>query len=170
MATQDPAAQAARKALVVFYSRTGTTRRIAEALAAALGCDCEAIVAAEGYTGLFGVTRALIEAMWKSPARIAAPKLDPAAYDLVILGTPVWAWSVAPPMRAYLAANKNNLPQVAFFCTLGGRGSDSAFAQMQAAAGKPPRATAAFTVADVLTARFQPRLAAFVQTLRPPTS
>jgi flavodoxin len=155
----------AQKALVVFYSRTGTTRRIAEALAAALGCDCEAIVAAERYAGFFGVTRASIEAMWQRPARIAAAKLDPAAYDLVILGTPVWFWSVTSPMRAYLAANKNKLPQVAFFCTLGGRGSDSAFAQMQAAAGKPPRATAAFTTADAMTARFQPRLAAFVQAL-----
>jgi flavodoxin len=157
----------ARKTLVVFYSCTGTTRRIAEALSTALGCDCEAIVAAERYTGFFGVTRAAIEAMWQRPARIAPAKLDPAAYDLVILGTPVWAWSVTSPMRAYLTANQEKLPQVAFFCTLGGRGSDSAFAQMQAVAGKPPRATAAFTTADVMAARFQPRLAAFVQALAP---
>jgi hypothetical protein len=79
MATQPAQRPGAQKTLVVYYSRTGTTRRIAEALAATLQCDCEAIVAAERYTGYFGLARASIEAMWRRPARIAGAKVDPAA-------------------------------------------------------------------------------------------
>jgi len=63
---------------------------------------------------------------------------DPSIYDLIIVGTPVWAWSVSSPVRAYLLANKPRLPSVAFFCTLGGAGADRAFGQMQELAGKRP--------------------------------
>jgi hypothetical protein len=85
---------------------------------------------------------------------------------LVVIGTPVWAWSVSSPVRAYLTANKDRLPEVAFFCTLGGKGSETAFAQMQSIVGKPPRATCAITGREV----YGPQLATFAAALRTPAS
>ncbi len=154
-----------QRILIAFYSRSGTTRKIPEALAPQLKCDVEEITANQSHTGFIGIVRSLIEAMRHRPARIAPTSRDPSSYDLVVIGTPVWAWSVSSPIRAYLINNRNNLPQVAFFCTMGGRGSESTFAQMQDLAGKPPRATAAFTTPQVLAGDFPRQLAEFVQAL-----
>jgi flavodoxin len=159
------AKMAPQKILVVFYSRTGTTRTVAQALAADLRCESEEIVPVKSRAGFLGVMRSLIEAMRRRPAAIEPARSSAAAYDLVIIGTPVWAWSVSSPVRAYLMANRKNLPRVAFFCTLGNRGDDGALAQMQSLVGEAPHATAAFKMRDVAAGRFRETLAAFVRAL-----
>ena len=156
---------AARKILVVFYSRSGTTRMVAEALAAELKCDAEEIVATKSRAGFVGIMRSLIEAMQKRPAQIATARFNPSSYDLVVIGTPVWAWSVSSPIRAYLIDNNKNFPQVAFFCTLRNRGDEATFAQMQDLAGKMPRARVAFRTADVIAGRLRSGLAEFARAL-----
>ena len=158
---------AEQKTLVVYYSHSGTTRRIAEALANTLYADTEEIVATRDHAGLLGYMRSVIEARWRTAAAIGAVRKDPAAYDLVVIGTPVWAWSLSSPVRAWLAANRQRLPKVAFFCTLGGAGSDKAFAQMQEVAGKAPRACLAVTAADVAAGRYAASLAQFAAILEP---
>lgn len=158
---------AEQRTLVVYYSRTGTTRQVAQRLANAFYADTEEIVATGNHAGALGYLRAVIEARWRMPAAIAAAKKDPSAYDLVIIGTPVWAWSLSSPVRAWLAANTTRLPDVAFYCTLGGAGSENAFAQMQEITGKPPRATLAVNAADVIADRYAPALASFVMALEP---
>jgi len=155
----------AQKILVVFYSRSGATRRVAEALAAELKCDAEEIVATKNRAGFVGITRSLIEAMRGRPAQIATPRLNPSSYDLVVIGTPVWAWSVSSPIRAYLVDNNKNFPEAAFFCTLQHRGDEATFAQMQDLAGKVPRAKVAFRTADVIAGRFRSGLAEFIRAL-----
>ena len=106
---------------MVYYFRSGTTRKIAEAVSEALTCDREEIVEAKSRAGFFGYIRSLVEARQKRPSVIAPAKLDASSYDLVVIGTPVWGWSVSSPVRAYLMANRDRLPEVAFFCTLGGQ-------------------------------------------------
>ncbi|MGO8800152.1 MAG: flavodoxin family protein [Roseiarcus sp.] len=151
--------------LVVFYSRSGTTRKIAASLAASLGCEIEEIAPTKERSGLFGYWRSAREATQKQPASIVRAKIDPAAYDLVIVGTPVWAWSVSSPIRAYLTANKARLPDVAFFCTFGNAGAESAFAQMEAIVGQAPRAVCGFKAGTVTSGVFETRLAEFVKSL-----
>jgi NAD(P)H-dependent FMN reductase len=131
---------AGSRMLVVYYSRSGTTRKIAEALSEALTCDLEEIVETKSRAGIFGYMRSLVEARQKRPSVIAPAERDASAYDLVVVGTPVWGWSVSSPVRAYLMTNRDRLPEVAFFCTLGGAGGASTFAQMQGISGKTPRA------------------------------
>ncbi|MGZ3295282.1 MAG: flavodoxin family protein [Xanthobacteraceae bacterium] len=117
----------ASRMLVVFYSRSGKTRRVAEALAEALKCDLEEITEPKPRTGFLGYLRSLLEARRKRPSIIAPNKHDVLSYDLVVIGTPVWAWSLSSPVRAYLMTTAGQLPDVAFFCTLGGKGSESTF-------------------------------------------
>jgi len=152
--------------LVIYYSRTGTTRKIAESLTAALRCDSDEIIEARNRSRMLGYLRSLLEAQRQVPSRIAAASKDPSIYDLVVIGTPVWAWSVSSPVRAYLLANKPRLPAVAFFCTLGGAGGDRAFRQMEELAGKPPVGFLSLTAREVASATYQPRLAAFVEALQ----
>jgi len=98
------------KTLVVFYSRSGTTRRIAQALSEALKCDLEEITESRPRTGFLGYMRSLLEARRKLPSIITPRKHDVSSYDLVVIGTPVWAWSLSSPVRAYLTATAGQLP------------------------------------------------------------
>ena len=156
----------ASKTLVVFYSRSGTTWRIAEALSKALECDLEEIVEPRPRTGFLGYIRSLLEASRKRPSNISPKKHEVSSYNLVVIGTPVWAWSPSSPVRAYLMATADRLPEVAFFCTLGGSGSESAFAQMTAISGKKPRATCAIVQRDVLSGNYSQPLSIFEKALR----
>jgi menaquinone-dependent protoporphyrinogen IX oxidase len=160
----------APKILVIFYSRSGTTRRIATALSAALGGSVEEIAEDRGRSGFLGYLRSVIEARRKRSANILPARIDPKSFDLVVIGTPVWAWSVSSPVRAYLTANKDRLPAVAFFCTLGGAGSETAFAQMQEIVGKAPRATCAVTARDIAASREAAQVADFARALRIPAA
>ncbi|MES2193945.1 MAG: flavodoxin [Pseudomonadota bacterium] len=156
----------APKTLVIFYSRSGTTRRIATALAAALGSTIEEITEGRSRAGFLGYWRSAIEARRKYAPGILPASNDPSSFDLVVIGTPVWVWSVSSPVRAYLTANKHRLPAVAFFCTLGGSGHEAAFAQMQEIVGKAPRATCAVTAQDIASEADAPQLEKFAAALR----
>jgi flavodoxin len=155
----------ASRALVVFYSRSGTTRKIAQALSEALKCDLEEITEPRPRTGFLGYVRSLLEARRKLPSIIAPKKRNVSSYDLVIIGTPVWAWSLSSPVRAYLMETASQLPEVAFFCTLGARGSESAFAQMTSIVGKKPRRVCAITQREALSGSHVERLTAFEKAL-----
>lgn len=153
------------RTLIVYYSRSGTTCKVAKSLSALLQCEIEKIVEAKERSGVVGYLRSFAEAGRKRPSSIMPPKNDPASYDLVIVGTPVWAWSVSSPVRAYLTAYRARLPDVAFFCTFGHAGGENAFAQMQSIAGKTPRACCGLSAQAVTSGAYEPRLAEFVKSL-----
>jgi len=157
---------AGSKILVVYYSRTGTTRKVAESLTTALRCDSEEIVEVGSRSGMLGYVRSLIEARRQVPSRIAAVAKDPSDYDLIVVGTPVWAWSLSSPVRAFLLANRPRLPAVAFFCTLGGAGSDRAFGEMQELTGEPPVGCLAIAAREVALTAYQARVATFAEALQ----
>jgi len=151
------------KYLVVYYSRTGTTRAVAVALAKALHCDIEAIVDNSKRAGIFGYLRCLLDTLQNRSASIAPPKKNISGYELIIVGTPVWAGSVAAPVRAYLEMQKQRLPEVAFFCAFGGRGAETTLAQMQRMAGKTPCAYLAVKAGDTRSEAFQQQIGEFVK-------
>ncbi|WP_158668946.1 flavodoxin family protein [Bradyrhizobium guangdongense] len=152
--------------LVVYYSRTGATRKVAQSLSDALSCDSEEITEAGSRNGIFGYLRSVMEARRQIPSRIAATVRDPSLYDVVVIGTPVWAWSLSSPVRAYLLANRSSLPAVAFFCTLGGAGSDQVFGQMRELVGKRPLDCLFVAARDVASVNYAPRLATFVEAIQ----
>lgn len=81
--------QPSMKTLVVFYSRTGITRKVAETIARILSGDVEEIFAREDRSDFSGFDLSREEAVLKKPAAIKATKRDPARYDLTIVGTPI---------------------------------------------------------------------------------
>jgi hypothetical protein len=131
------------RVLVVYYSRSGNTKRLARAIAAALAADVEELHDPTDRSGVLGYLRSGVEAYAGVLAGLEHPRRDPAGYDVVVVGTPVWAASVSSPVRTYLWHEQARLPQVAFVATLGGRGEKRAFGQMKALAGRSPIATLA---------------------------
>jgi flavodoxin len=131
------------KALVVFYSRTGNTGKVAQALARELGAAAAGISEPGSRAGIFGYLGAGRDATLKRLTPIEPLAFDPAGYDLIVLGTPVWAFTMASPVRTFLTENAAKLKAVAFFCTEGGNGHDRTFRHMEELAGKKPVATLA---------------------------
>lgn len=83
-------------------------------------------------------------------------------YELVILGTPVWAWSVTSPVRTFLIDHADDLPRVAFFATCGSSGMERTFAQMRAIAKQLPVAQIGFNQQQIGTAAYAAALSRFV--------
>lgn len=87
--------------LVVFFSRMGYVKKQAYEAANRTGADICEIKAAEPtegtlgfwWCGRFGMHR------WDMP--IAPIEIDLTAYDHVTVCTPVWVFSLAPPVRAF---------------------------------------------------------------------
>lgn len=154
------------KSLVVYYSRTGHTRHIAEALAAALPARREAIEERGGRAGLVGDVRSTYDAKARRLPAIREPLSDPAAFDLVIVGAPVWAGHPASPIQSYLSRFRGRLPALALFCTLGGGGAPSALREMAALAGRRPLVQASFTDGEIHDGRYAGKLTRFVEQLR----
>lgn len=129
--------------LVVYYSRSGTTARVGHALAQRLGADELAIEDTRAEGGV-SVWRAMLDRLLDTLPPIAPIPVPLDSYDLVVLGTPIWGARAASPVRRFLHDYAPRLPEVAFFCTMGGSGAEGAFADMQDRLGKPPCASCAF--------------------------
>lgn len=119
--------------LVVYYSRTGNTKKVAEKMAEVLKCDLDEIQDQKNRSGIFGWLRGGVDAFNRRLTQIRHEK-DPKKYDLVIIGTPVWAGTMTPAVRTYL--EQNEFKKVAFFCTYGGQ-EGKTFQDMEKIIKKP---------------------------------
>ena len=108
------------KSLVVYYSRTGKTKFVAESIATNLGADLEEIVDLKKRTGPVGWLMGGKDATRKNQTEIAQTKKIPQDYDLIIIGTPIWAWSPTPAVRTYVQKNSLAGKKVALFYTSDG--------------------------------------------------
>lgn len=138
------------KYLVVYYSRTGTTKKVAQALCNFLESDIEEIAPMRKYSGLFGFFRAGYEATRKKLPNIHEIKNNPSQYDAVILGTPVWGSTLASPLRTYISKYRTDFKKVAFFLTKGGKGQTRTFTDLEGLCGKEPTAILELRKQDVM--------------------
>jgi flavodoxin len=107
------------KALVVYYSRTGNAKFVAETIAANIGADTEEIVDLKKRGGPIGFITGGKDATQGKETEIAPTKRNPKDYDLIVLGTPVWASSLTPAIRTYINHNDLAGKKVALFFTAG---------------------------------------------------
>lgn len=126
------------KVLVVCFSRSGTTRALGAKVAERLHADFEEIAEASNRSGVWGFARSLADAVFKRDVHINPLQHDVARYEIVVIGTPVWAGTASAPVRAWLASDRRKLPHVAFFCTQNARGDIATFADMAKLVGKRP--------------------------------
>jgi flavodoxin len=154
------------KTLVVFYSRTGNTRRLARAIAGALNAEIEEIADQANRRGLFGYLRSGNEGWFGRRAEIRPVRHDPRAFDVVIVGTPIWRVSVSSPVRTYVQDHATEMRNVAFFCTFGSFGSRYVFGEMEELCGKPPLATLACREREIASPDLASAVDAFAGRLR----
>ncbi|MFW6141848.1 MAG: flavodoxin family protein [Candidatus Saliniplasma sp.] len=150
------------EALVVYYSRNGTTRKLAEVIANKLDGDIEEIVDNKSRRGSFKYLKSGFEALRCKIEEINDPKKDPADYDIVILGTPVWAHRMSTPLRSYLHRMKDRIDEAAFFCTYDMSGSKSTFSDMSKVLSLSPISKLALKSVDFEDERYDSKLDRFV--------
>lgn len=115
------------KTLVVYYSKAGHTKAIAERIAQEMGADIEEI----HEVSRRGNVRSAFDAIFKRMPAIRAMSHSLSDFDLVIIGTPVWAQGPAPAIQVLLSSANLQGKVVALFCTMGGVGDKRTFAKME---------------------------------------
>jgi flavodoxin len=156
------------KTLVVYYSRTGTTKKIGEEIAKKLKTESEEIIDTVDRNGAKGYLYAGRDAMKRNLTKLKRMKTNPVDYDLVIVGTPIWAWNVSAPVRTYLTAFKGKFKKVAFFCTMGGSGAEKAFKEMGEVINLDPIANFSLTTKEVIADSYQKKIEEFIKELEQP--
>lgn len=153
--------------LIVHYSRTGHTRAVAGEIASRLSADVEEIEDSRSRRGLLGYLRSGREAYRKQVIEIRPPRKDPADYDLVVVGSPVWAGHVASPVRAYLSGGVRRFGHVAAFVTQGGSsGGDRVLAEIANLCGSELVASMAITDREIGKPDGETKIREFVESLR----
>jgi multimeric flavodoxin WrbA len=153
------------KTLVVYYSRSGNTKKVAELLKEQLKCDVEEIMDLKNRKGLFGFISGGRDAMKRKHTQIEPVKNDLGEYKMVILATPVWASTTSPAIRTYAANNINKIRNFAFIVTGGGLTDQDMLDKMSAEFGSPI-ATAAISKNDFKNGNMQKIVTGFVNEIK----
>lgn len=152
------------KILVAYYSRNGSTKKAAEDIAGMLNCDIEEIVDTNSRKGVLGFIFGGRDAMRKRTTVIKGTKMDPSGYDLIVLGTPVWASAMTPAIRTYILQNVKKLKNVALFCVCGVSG-EKALKDMENLCEIRKKAAISFKTVDIRTGSFLQKAKEFVSDL-----
>lgn len=151
------------KTLIVYFSRTGNTRKVAEELKTQLSADVEEITEPTGRAGPIRWLQSGREAMNGVTPKINEPAKDPSGYEMIIVGTPVWAGRMASPVRSYLTKMKGKMSRVAFYCTCGSPPGE-VFVGMEDLAGRAV-ATMIVTAKD-MSGAYKEQAKAFAEKVR----
>lgn len=119
---------------VIYYSFEGNTRLVAQVIAAQTGADLVELkpqkeLATHGFMKYFWGGKQTV--MKEKPALLPLAR-RPEEYDLIFLGTPVWAFTFAPPLKTFLAEHSIQNKQIALFCCDEG-GKGKTFANLRVA-------------------------------------
>jgi len=159
------------KCLIAFYSRTGTARKVARTVMSTIGqqtsfkCDLEELIDPTNRAGTAGYKLSHLEAAEKKQVPIKPTMHDPSSYDVVILGGPVWAYTMASALRTYMVNNAGKVKNAAFFCTYDFSGNKTTLQDMQELTGKPPIATFYTTTKEVVKGKHIQTVQNFVTAL-----
>lgn len=115
-----------KKILVAYFSCTGTTEKVAEAIAETTGGKLYRITPAKDYTSADldwrnKKSRSSVEmADEKSRPELSGEAVNPKDYDVVFLGYPIW-WDVCPrPVNTFLEKYDFSGKTIIPFATSGG--------------------------------------------------
>ena len=141
------------KWLVAYYSLSGNTRSLARELASKLDADCMEIQSDRKYSSS---PLGYIKAAWDTGLqrnvgfKIEDPPASLVSYSGVVIASPVWMSSIAPPVQSFLQAYAREIQQVAFLVTMGGNGAERAFKQMENICNRVPVGTLAISSKELI--------------------
>lgn len=119
--------------LVVYFSLDGNTKFIAETIGKTINADMIELKTSKQYP-----TEGFRKYLWggKSVVFGEKPKLtndrvDLKRYETILIGTPVWAGSYAPPVKSFIKQYNIQGKQIALFASHGGGGAEKCFTKLK---------------------------------------
>lgn len=112
-----------KKMLIVYYSvSNGNTKGIAQQLQKATDADMISIETIEPYTGTYNeiVEQGQREVNQGYTPKLQSPQKNPEDYDVIVIGTPTWWYTMAPAVLSFLKIHDWNGKMVIPFQTHGG--------------------------------------------------
>jgi flavodoxin len=158
------------KSAVVYYSMDGHTRFVADIIASETGADVYALKpdkenSKTGFQKYFWGGKSV---MFNEKPKLKNALPDLKDYDLVFIGTPIWAARFAPPVNTFLSGCHLQGKKLAFFACHSGGGAAKCFEKMtvilkdNTVIGKLEFKDPAADNAEEIKARIKTWLAAFV--------
>ncbi len=124
------------KTCIIYHSYSGVTRRIAEKIRDACGGDLIEVTPKDQYSTLTAYSLGCIRARKEACDPITPDTIDVSSYDLIVIGTPVWAWKATPVINGAIAALKGcDGKSAVIFATCGSSAKDT-LPIMKSALGK----------------------------------
>jgi flavodoxin len=110
--------------LIVYYSRSGNTRKIANLIQQEVGGTMHEIRPVAPYPDSYNATvdqaKKEIRAGYKPALQSALDDVE--SYDTIFVGSPNWWDTIAPPVATFLSEHDFAGKTIAPFCTHGGGG------------------------------------------------
>ena len=160
------------RSLVLYYSNTGNTRKVAEALAKSLDAEL-AEATCDSYLSFPGQLLMAFDIFSRRIPKIDVLVPPGADYDLVVIGSPVWAARLAPPVVALLEKHSFGGAALAHFVTCSGTSPkwppERAIAEMESLSDMAPVATHIFREAEIKSGAYAAEVEAFAAQLRATT-
>ena len=122
------------KKIIVYYSLEGNTEYIADKLSDALGAVKLRLIPEKAYAD-----KGFAKFFWGGKSAVMAEKPVLKPYDLdvdfeeIIIGFPVWAGNITPPIRTFVSENKELLKsrRISVFACQSGSGAEKAFGKLR---------------------------------------
>ncbi|MGN0144500.1 MAG: flavodoxin family protein [Clostridium sp.] len=117
------------KNLVVYYSLEGNTKFVAKSIAENIECDILELIPKRAYSSsrigkYFSGGRSVL---LKQKPELINKNLDLSGYKNIIIGTPVWCGTYAPPLSTLFSKNEIKYKNIALFACHGGGGAEKCF-------------------------------------------
>jgi hypothetical protein len=156
--------------LVVCYSSTGTSRRLAQLLCSHHGWPLGEVLEQHPRVGAVGTLRCVLDSLLRRHPAVRYEGPDPENFRTVVLLSPIWMYRLAGPMRSFVAARREALRRVALIFTMGSGGASNAVAEVAHTLGHAPVLVGAFTSREVEDGSGTTRLLALGDELLPPSA
>jgi flavodoxin len=123
------------RTLVVYFSFEGNTRLIAQKIAETISADTIELKTSKQYPkkGLGKFFWGGKSVLFGEMPQLLNQPIDMNPYDRILIGTPVWAGSFAPPIKSFINQYKIAGKQIALFACHGGGGAAKCFANFKKA-------------------------------------
>ena len=121
-----------KKFLIAYYSYSGNTKRVAEKIQQLTNGDTFEIVPKKAYPNNYNdVVNLAKDEKQKDIKPELTDNGNVKDYDIIFLGTPVWWYTMASPVKTFISNNDFSGKTIVPFCTHGGGGASSTYIDMQ---------------------------------------
>ena len=121
-----------KKVLVAYYSHSGNTKVVANKIKEITGGDLFEIKTnheyPKNYTDIINQAKLEKEQDFKPEL---SEQIDISEYDTIFVGSPVWWYTFASPIRTFLAENDFSGKTIMPFCTHGGGGASNTYTDIE---------------------------------------